>query len=186
MSKPEATLDSNFGMTRQQAELKLCSISSCQGKQGTVPQSGKSSGAKAIPGTDLPPVSDSSTDSDSSERLMGMEALKIKAAYPRSKHCLDNDLMEMTRSDAREEAEGNSTNRRLLPPGTDENRTGVKGLPLPFSASQASTPRSSRIHASYRTPSMTTTPDACAGKRQRLMLSRKTQANDVVQRGGPG
>src|SRR6202790_1169604 len=133
-----------------------------KGKQGTVPQSGKSSGAKGksqhrspsgakgksrhrspprAKGKSRhrsPSVSDSSTDSDSSEETDGDGGVEDKGSISGGQNIdLDNDADgDDNDSDAREEAEGNSSKSgdSSRPAPIDKLNRGKKGLPLPFSA----------------------------------------------------
>ena len=105
------TLDSNFGMTGSKTErLKLCfDFELSKGNRGQSHSLARARGPKANPGTDLPPEPKANRGTDLPpepkanpgtdlprypihpltqtlvRRLMGMEALKIKAAYPEVK-----------------------------------------------------------------------------------------------------
>src|SRR5882762_6406808 len=83
------TLDSNFGMTGSKTErLKLCfDFELSKGNRGrsSSPARARAPEAKANPGTDLPRYPIHPLTQTLVRRLMGMEALKIKAAHPEVK-----------------------------------------------------------------------------------------------------
>jgi hypothetical protein len=164
LSKPEAYLRLKFWYDRQQDRKieMVFQFRAVKGKQGTVPKSGKSSGAKGKSQHRSPSgakgksrlrspsrgkgkswlrsplVSDSSTDSDSSEETDGDGGVEDKGSTSGGQNIdLDNDADgDDNDSDAREEAEGNSSESEdsSRPAPIDKPNRGKKWLPLPFSA----------------------------------------------------